>query len=82
MATEADLERLALALPGVEMGTFWGGPAYVVAGKAIANRREPRHDVGTIVPHTGQPYADLEDLLDIAWAGRVPKALVRERRGS
>lgn len=129
MATEADLERLALALPGVEMGTFWGGPAYVVAGKAIANRREPRHDVGTIVPHTGQPYADLvtvhlggreakaevlasfdpevvftiphfdrsaavlahldrievgdlEDLLDIAWAGRAPKALVRERRGS
>ena len=26
-----------MALPEVELGTFWGGPAYVVAGKAIAN---------------------------------------------
>ena len=50
MATDADLERIALALPGVELGTFWGGPAYVVAGKAIANRREPRRDVGAVDP--------------------------------
>ncbi|MBK9474720.1 MAG: MmcQ/YjbR family DNA-binding protein [Tetrasphaera sp.] len=126
MATDADLERLALALPGVELGTFWGGPAYVVAGKAIANRRPPRHDEGAVDPVTGEPYADLltvhlggsetktevlatfdpevvftiphfarsaavlahmdrievadlEDLLDLAWAGRAPKQLVAER---
>lgn len=59
MATEAELERIALALPEVERGTFWGGPAYVVAGKAIANRREPRRDEGTVDPATDEPYTDL-----------------------
>lgn len=43
--------------PVWRLGTFWGGPAYVVAGKAIANRRE-RRDVGTVDPHTDEPYDD------------------------
>jgi len=71
MATDADLERIALALPGVELGTFWGGPAYVVAGKAIANRREPRRDVGAVDPHTDEPY---DDLLTVHLGGREAKA--------
>lgn len=71
MATDADLERIARALPGVELGTFWGGPAYVVAGKAIANRREPRRDVGTVDPHTDEPY---DDLLTVHLGGREAKA--------
>ena len=48
-----------MALPEVELGTFWGGPAYVVAGKAIANRRVPRRDEGTVDPATDEPYQDL-----------------------
>ncbi|HRC12254.1 MAG: MmcQ/YjbR family DNA-binding protein [Actinomycetales bacterium] len=59
MATDDDLARIAMALPEVEVGTFWGGPAYVVAGKAIANRRLPRRDEGTVDPRTGEPYEDL-----------------------
>ncbi len=73
MASEADLERIAVALPGVQVGTFWGGPAYVVAGKAIANRRAPRHDVGTVDPSTGEPY---NDLLTVHLGGREAKAEV------
>ncbi len=73
MATEADLERLALALPGVEVGTFWGGPAYVVAGKAIANRRPPRHDEGAVDPNTGEPY---DDLVTVHLGGREAKSEV------
>lgn len=71
MATDADLERIALALPGVELGTFWGGPAYVVAGKAIANRREPRRDVGAVDPRTDEPY---DDLIVVHLGGREAKA--------
>jgi hypothetical protein len=59
MATDADLHRIATALPHVESGTFWGGPAYVVAGKAIVNRRAPRADEGAVDPSTGEPYTDL-----------------------
>ena len=59
MATDADVERIAMALPEVELGTFWGGPAYVVAGKAIANRRVSRRDEGTVDPRTDEPYQDL-----------------------
>lgn len=73
MATDAELERLALALPGVEHGTFWGGPAYVVAGKAIANRRPPRHDEGAVDPKTGEPY---DDLVTVHLGGREAKSEV------
>lgn len=73
MATDAELERIALALPEVELGTFWGGPAYVVAGKAIANRRVPRRDEGTVDPATDEPY---RDLLVIHLGGREAKEQV------
>ena len=73
MATDADVERIAMALPEVELGTFWGGPAYVVAGKAIANRRVPRRDEGTVDPATDEPY---QDLLVIHLGGREPKEQV------
>ena len=71
MATDADLERIALALPGVELGTFWGGPAYVVEGKAVANRRPPRRDMGAVDPQTDEPY---DDLLTVHLGGREAKA--------
>jgi hypothetical protein len=59
MATSDDLDRIAMALPEVTVGPYWGQPAYLVAGKAFVWQRPPRHDVGAVDEATGEPYDDL-----------------------
>jgi hypothetical protein len=66
MATPADLDRIARALPGVSVGKYWDDPAaYLMegrglrGGRGLANKRSPRRDEGTVDPATGEPYTDL-----------------------
>jgi hypothetical protein len=59
MATPDDLDRIAMALPEVSIGPYWGQPAYLVAGKAFVWQRPPRQDVGAVDPRTGVPFDDL-----------------------
>ncbi len=66
MATPADLDRIARALPGVSVGKYWDDPAaYLMegrglrGGRGLANKRSPRRDEGTVDPGTDEPYTDL-----------------------
>ena len=66
MATPADLDRIARALPGVSVGKYWDDPAaYLMegrglrGGRGLANKRSPRRDEGTVDPGTEEPYTDL-----------------------
>jgi hypothetical protein len=53
----ADIAELSLALPGVEVGTSWGNPAYTVKGKSFLHFREPRADA--VDPDTGERMQDV-----------------------
>lgn len=64
MAHNTDLDRIALALPGVTQGRYWDDDhAYLMerarGGRGLAQRRSPRRDEGTVDPATGEPYPDL-----------------------
>ena len=63
MASAADLDRIARALPGVSVGRYWGDEgAYLFpgrGGRGLVGRRPPRRDEGTVDPRTGEPYTDL-----------------------
>ncbi len=63
MATDADLDRIALALPGVTVGSYWGDEgAYLFpgrGGRGLVGRRPPRRDEGTVDPATDEPWTDL-----------------------
>lgn len=64
MATDDDLDRIALALPDVTTGRYWDDErAYLMerarGGRGLAQRRSPRRDEGTVDPGTGEPYPDL-----------------------
>jgi len=66
MATPADLDRIARALPGVSVGKYWDDPAaYLMegrglrGGRGLANKRSPRRDEGTVDPGADEPYTDL-----------------------
>jgi hypothetical protein len=64
MATDADLDRIARALPGVTVGRYWDDDrAYLMerarGGRGLAQRRSPRRDEGTVDPATSEPFEDL-----------------------
>ena len=66
MATPADLDRIARALPGVSVGKYWDDPAaYLMegrglrGGRGLANKRSPRRDEGTVDPAPTSPFTDL-----------------------
>jgi hypothetical protein len=63
MATAAELDRIARALPGVTVGKYWGDEgAYLFpgrGGRGLVGRRPPRRDEGTVDPGTDEPYTDL-----------------------
>jgi hypothetical protein len=56
-ARPADLAEIALGLPEVEEGVFWGRPAYLVGKKAFVLFRAPRPDA--IDPDTGERMDDV-----------------------
>jgi hypothetical protein len=69
-ARPADVDRIAGALPGAELGISWGDrPTWKVAGKGFLLRRAPRKDA--IDPSTGEPY---DDLIVIMTADEADKA--------
>jgi hypothetical protein len=57
MATMADLDELALALPGTVREDSEGRPAYSVNGKAFAFHRSQRRDA--VDPETGELLDDV-----------------------
>lgn len=63
MATGADLDRIARALPGVTVGKYWDDEqAYLCTGRGgrgLVHRRSPARDEGTVDPATGEPFTDL-----------------------
>lgn len=63
MATDADLDRIARALPGVTVGKYWDDEgAYLLpgrGGKGLAMHRTPMRQEGTVDPETDEPYTDL-----------------------
>ncbi|HET8605929.1 MAG TPA: hypothetical protein VFL66_02760 [Gaiellaceae bacterium] len=72
MATLADLDELALALPGTAKEISADGrPSYVVGGKWLCFHREPRRDA--VDPETGER---LEDVLAFRVTGQDVKELV------
>jgi hypothetical protein len=72
MATMADLDELALALPQtVKEVSDEGRPAYLVHGKAFCLHRRPRPDA--VDPGTGER---LDDVLMFRVAGREEKELI------
>lgn len=74
MATDADLDRIARALPGVTTGRYWSDPrAYLLpgrGGRGLAQRRTPRRQEGTVDPATGEPYIDLIVVHTATWEAR------------
>ena len=69
-ARPCDVDQIAGALPGTELGVSWGDrPTWKVAGKGFLLRRAPRKDA--IDPASGQRY---DDLLVIMTADAADKA--------
>jgi hypothetical protein len=69
VATLADLDRIALALPEVERSETDGRVAYTAFGKSICNHREPRKDA------LGPDGERLTDVLMFRIAGNEGKEL-------
>ena len=63
MATAEDLDRVATAFDGVQVGSYWDDPqAYLLpgrGGKGFVMRRSPRRQEGVVDPITDEPYTDL-----------------------
>ena len=77
MASTADLDKLALALPEVTKELEEGRPTYKVAGKYFCFHRRPRPDA--LDPETGER---LEDVLVFSVADlEVKDMLVGDARG-
>lgn len=57
MATWADVERTALALPGASRGTAWNRPTVEVNGRWFVLDRDARPDA--VDPDTGERWQDL-----------------------
>lgn len=76
-AAPDDVDRIARALPEVELGTSWGDlPTYKVRGKGFLLHRMPHHTA--VDPATGEMY---DDLLVITTPTEADKlALVADER--
>ena len=57
MATLRDIEKIALALPGMVKGEDDGRPSYSVNGKVVCWHRSPRPDA--LDPKTGERLTDV-----------------------
>jgi len=64
MATPADLDTIARALPGVSVGKYWDDPAaYLMEGKGVRGGRGLAH-LDSI------SRDDLAALLELAWESK------------